>query len=212
MLTRAVNALEGLLVEQAGKAMMRRCLAQDLHRQKIVVDGDVRAREDGRDFVLTRRNLVVLGLRIHAHAPQRVIDLLHEVAHDFANGTEVMLLELLPLHGVGTKERPAAHDEVGATTVIVLLDEEVFLLGADGGDDLRNIIDAKAGKHALGLVGNRLHAAQKRGLLVEGLTRVGDERRGNAQHLVLDERKARGVPSGIATCLGRAAQAAARER
>ena len=177
VLARAVDALEGLLVEQAGEPMMRRRLTQHLHREQVVVDGDVRAREDGRDFVLTWRDLVMLGLRIHTHAPQRVVDLLHEVAHDLTDSAKVMLLELLPLHGVGTKERPAAHDEVGATTVIVLLDEEVFLLGADGGDDLRNIIDAEAGKHALGLVGNCLHAAKKRGLLIKGLARIGDERR-----------------------------------
>ena len=69
MLARTIDTLEGFLVEQAGKAVVGRCLAQDLHRQKVIVDGDVCAREDGRDFVLTWSDLVMLGLGIHAHAP-----------------------------------------------------------------------------------------------------------------------------------------------
>ena len=69
MLARTVDALEGFLVEQAGETMVGCRLTQDLHRQKVIVDGDVRAREDGRDFVLARSDLVMLGLGIHAHAP-----------------------------------------------------------------------------------------------------------------------------------------------
>ena len=69
MLARTVDALEGFLVEQAGETMVGCRLAQDLHRQKVIVDGNVRAREDGRDFVLARSDLVMLGLGIHAHAP-----------------------------------------------------------------------------------------------------------------------------------------------
>ena len=113
---------------------------------------------------------------------------------------------------MGTEEGSPAHDEVGATPVVLLLDEEVLLLGTDRRDDLRNVVNSKAGKHTLCLVGDRLHAAQQRRLLVEGFAGVGDERRGNAEHLVLDEREARGIPGRIATRLGRTTQAAARER
>ena len=53
-------------------------LAHDLHGQLVVVDGDVGGVEDGRQLVLARCNLVVLGLGGHAQLPQLLVQLLHE--------------------------------------------------------------------------------------------------------------------------------------
>ncbi len=70
---------------------------------------------------------------------------------------------------------------------------------------------AEEGEHALGLLVQRRHRAQQRGLLVERLARVGAKRGGDAQDVVLDERRARGVPGGVAAGLERGAQAAVGE-
>jgi hypothetical protein len=56
-----------------------------------------------------------------------------------------------------------------------------------------------------------VHGAQQRGLLVKRLAGVAAERRGDAQHLVLDERVAGGVPGRVAAGLEGGAQAAVRE-
>ncbi len=70
---------------------------------------------------------------------------------------------------------------------------------------------AEQREHALGLAVERRHGAKKRRLLVERLAGVGAEGRGDAQDLVLDERRARGVPCGIAARLEGGAQAAVGE-
>ena len=53
--------------------------------------------------------------------------------------------------------------------------------------------------------------AQKRGLLVQRLARVGDKGGGDAEDLVLDEGGAHGIPDGVAAGLKGRAQAARRE-
>ena len=191
--------------------MVRRTGAQRLHSEQVVVDRRGRTREDRRELVLRGRDLVVLGPGINAQAPQPVVDLFHEIADRLADGAEVMLLELLALGGVRAEQRAAAQDEVGALAVVVERDEEVLLLGTDGRHDLRHI-DPEALEHALGLLGQALHRAQQRRLLVERLAVVGDERRRDAQHLVFDEGVARRVPRRVSACLGGLAQAARRER
>ncbi len=66
-------------------------------------------------------------------------------------------------------------------------------------------------EHAQGLARERLHGAQQRGLLVEGLAAVGAEGRGDAEHAVLDEGVAGGVPGGVAAGLEGGAQPAGGE-
>ena len=181
-----------------------------LHGDQVVVDGLGARLEDGRELVLAGGNLVVLGLGGHRELPQLVVELLHELVDGGTDGAEVVLLELLALDRLAAKEGAAAHDEVGARGVVLLLDEEVLLLGAHGGGHGFDVL-AKERKDALGLLVKGDGGAQQRRLLVERLAGVGDERRGDAQHLVLDEGGGGGVPGGVAAGLERGAQAAGRE-
>jgi hypothetical protein len=80
VLAAAVDAVEGLLVEQAHQAVALGHLAHHLHGQLVVVGGDVGGGEDGGHFVLGGGNLVVLGLGQNAQLPQLVIQLLHKGA------------------------------------------------------------------------------------------------------------------------------------
>ena len=121
-----------------------------------------------------------------------------------------MLLELLPLGGGGAEQRPAANDQVATLPICVLLDEEILLLVTHIRHHALRML-AEEGEHALGLLVQRRHRAQQRGLLVERLARVGAKRGGDAQDVVLDERRARGVPGGVAAGLERGAQAAVGE-
>ncbi len=106
------------------------------------------------------------------------------------------------LGGGGAEQRPAANDQVATLPICVLLDEEILLLVTHIRHHALRML-AEEGEHALGLLVQRRHRAQQRGLLVERLARVGAKRGGDAQDVVLDERRARGVPGGYASFLMR---------
>ena len=121
-----------------------------------------------------------------------------------------MLLELLALGGLAAKERAAGEDEVGTGLVVLLLDEEVLLLRANGGVDAVRLL-AEERQQALGLLLEGDLGAKQRGLLVERLAGVADEGGGDAEYLVLDEGGAGGIPHGVAAGLEGGAQAAGGE-
>ena len=150
-----------------------------LHGQEVVVNGKGALLEDGGELVLAGGDLVVLGLGGDAELPELVVDLLHEGVDRRADGAEVVLLELLALNRLAAKERAATHDEVRALLEVLLLDEEVLLLGADGGHDVLGGT-AEELQHTLGLALESHLGAQQRGLLVKRLAGIGDEGRGDA--------------------------------
>ena len=88
--------------------------------------------------------------------------------------------------------------------------EEVLLLGADGGGDVVHIL-AEQLQDADGLIGQCVHGTQQGGLLIQRLAGVADEGGGDAQHVILDEGVAGGVPCGVAAGLAGGAQAAGGE-
>ena len=114
--------------------------------------------------------------------------------------------------GAPNSVRPAG-DQVEALEVALLVDQEVLLLGADGGGHPRGGRVAKRAQHAQRLVGHGPHRAQQRRLLVERLAVVGAERGRDAERdvagRVLLEKGRRGaVPGRVAARLEGGAQAA----
>ena len=200
VLAGAVDVGEGLLGEQACEPVVAGQKLHLLHGEEVVVDGSRALLVDGRELVLAGRHLVVLGLCGDAQLPELVIELLHELVDGGADGAEVVLVELLALGRLAAEERASAEHEVGALLEVLLADEEVLLLGADAGEHAVGMA-AEEGEQAFGLLLERHLAAQERRFLVERLARVGDERRGDAEHLVLDECGARGIPNGVAARL-----------
>ena len=181
-----------------------------LHGQEVLVDGAVAVGVERGQLMLRRGDLVMLGLRRYAQLPQLAVEFLHELVDRGTDGAEVMLLELLALQRGVAEQRAARHDEVGALRVILLADQEVLLLGADGGDHAVSGFTEQR-QHALGLLVDGAHRAQQRGFLIKRLAGVAAEGGGDAQHLVLDERVAGGVPRRVAAGLEGCAQAAGRE-
>ena len=127
---------------------------------------------------------------------------------------EVLILEFLTLRWLGTEQRAARIDEIGTRQVEVLIDQEVFLLGAAGRDDALGR-RAEQLQHAHRLFGQRLHRAQQRRLLVERLTGPAHERRRNHQRhraaAVQEPRRAGRIPRRVAARLEGGAHAAGRE-
>ena len=210
VLARAVDVVERLLVLQANEAVVGSDDLHLLHREKVVVNRLGAGLEDRGELVLARGNLVVLGLSRNGELPELVIELLHELVDRRADGAEVVLLKLLALDRLAAKERTAAHDEVRTGSVVLLLDEEVLLLRANGGGDGLDVL-AKELQDALGLGVEGNTGTKQRGLLVERLAGVGNERGGDAEDLVLDESGGSRVPSGVTAGLEGGAKAAGGE-
>ena len=140
VLAGAVDAGERLLVQQADEPVAAGDVLHHLHRQLLVVGADVRVLEDRRELVLARGDLVVAGLDRHAELAQLALGLEHVGEHALRDRAEVVVVELVALRRLRAEQRAAGGDQVGALEVVLLVDQEVLLLGADGGE------------HALGLL------------------------------------------------------------
>ena len=214
VLARAVHAGERLLVEEADEPVAVRDLAQHLHHEHVVVAAEVQFLEHRRKLELGGRNLVVACLRRNAELPEFLLDLVHEVEDAGADRTEVVVLQLLPLRTRRAEERAARQHEVGTLGVVLLVDQEVFLLGTERDRDARLAL-AEALHQALRGDGERLHGTEQRRLLVQRLARVGAEGRRNAEgravRVALDEGGRSRIPRRVAARLERGADAAGGE-
>jgi hypothetical protein len=156
--------------------------------------------------------------RLDRHAEARELELaVHHVGeHALGDRPEVVVVELVPLRGLGAEERPARVDQVGALEVVLLVDQEVLLLGPDGREDARRGVVAEQPQRADRRARQRVHRPQQRDLRVERLTGPRRERRRDAEQravrVLQEERRARGVPGRVAACLEGRAHAAGRER
>ena len=111
----------------------------DVHDELVVVDGDVRLFIDRGALVLVGCHLVVAGLERDAELEALVLEVHHEGQHAILDRAEVMVLKLLALRGSGPEQGAAREQKVGARVVVLLVDQEVFLLGAEGRDDLLRV-------------------------------------------------------------------------
>ena len=99
VLAGAVYALERLLMQQAGEAMLLRDGTHDLHGQLVVVGRDVGG-GDTAHLVLARCDLVVLGLGEDAQLPQLLVELLHESSYTRTECAEVVIIHFLTFGGI----------------------------------------------------------------------------------------------------------------
>ena len=143
VLARAVDPGEGLLVEQADEAVAPRHVLHHLHRQLLMVGAEVRVLEHRGELVLGRGDLVVAGLDRHAELDELALRLEHVGEHALRNGSEVVVVELLALGRLRSEERAAGCDQVGTGVVVLLVDQEVLLLGADRGGHALGFIVAE---------------------------------------------------------------------
>ena len=67
------------------------------------------------------------------------LDIGHARQHALGDDAEVLVFQFLALGRLGAEEGAAGGDQVGAGEVEVLVDQEVFLLGADGGEDVVDV-------------------------------------------------------------------------
>ena len=211
VLTGAVDAVEGLFVQQAHQPVPGGHLLHDLHGQLVVVGGDICSGIDGRQLVLGGSHLVVLRLGQNAQLPQLLVQILHERADALPDDAEILIVQLLPLGRGRAEQGAAAEDQILPLVEHLPIHQEILLLRANGGSDTLHVLVAEQVQHPQGLLVQRLHGAQQRRLFVQRFAAVGTEGRGDAQRLVLDKGVGRGIPGRVAASLKRGAQTAGGE-
>ena len=153
-------------------------------------------------------------LRRDAELPELALDVVHEREDAVRNRAEVVVLKLLALRGRRAEERAAGENEVRTLLPVLLVDEEVFLLGAERATGVGLFLAEELHETLEGLV-EGLHRTEKRCLLVERFTRISTERRRDAERravaVTLDEGGGGRIPGGVAAGLERGADAARRE-
>lgn len=75
----------------------------------------------------------MLGLGWDAHFPEFLVDLSHVTADSLTEGSEVMIVKLLSLRRHGTEQGTAGIDQVFSLQIFITVNQEILLLGADGG-------------------------------------------------------------------------------
>ena len=97
VLTRAVDTLERLLVQQHAEVVTAGYLVHDGHQQLVVIVREVYLLIYGCHLELVGRNLVVTGLEGYSELEALILEILHERDHARGYCTEVVILELLVL-------------------------------------------------------------------------------------------------------------------
>ena len=215
VLAAAVDAGEGLLMQQAGEAMPLGRAAEHGHRELLVVGGHVRGLEIGGDLELAGSHLVVAGLGWDAEPVELVLHVLHEHLHPLRDGPEVVVVELLTLGRRSAEEGATGQQQIGPQGVVAGIDQEVLLLGAAAGVHRGDLLFAEQPQQPLGLFVHGGVGTQQGRLLVERLAGPAYEHRGDAErHAVGGAHQPGGagdIPGGVAAGLEGGAQAAVRE-
>ena len=197
MLAGAVHVVKRLLILQARQVVARSDELHLFHGHEVVIDCDRAALIDICQLVLARRHLIVLRFGRDTELPEFIVQLLHKRGDGGADRAKIVLLELLTLCGLTAEECASREDEVRTGLVIFLSDQEILLLRTDGRMDAFRSLSEEL-EHPLDLLFERYLRAQERGLLIEGLTGIGDKGSRNAEHFVFDKDGARRIPYGIA--------------
>ena len=211
VLARTVDSGERLLVEQADKSVLRGDFLHYLHGQLVVVGGDVRCGVYGCELMLRRCDFVVLGLCKNAELPELFVEVCHVSGDSRLDNSEIVVVHLLSLGRLCAEKSASAEDEVFALLIECLVNEEVFLLGADGGAHALYIGVAEESENTKSLLVESLHGTEQRRFLVECLAAVRAERRGNAEGLVFYKCVGSGIPRGVAAGFKGCSESARRE-
>ena len=215
VLARPVDALEGLLVEEAHKSVALSRLAENFHDEHVVVDGEVKVLEHRRELELRGRDFVVARLRGDSELPKALLDLGHELEDARLDCAEVVVVKLLVLRGRGAEYGAASLQKVGTPHVKAPVDEKILLLGAKSDLDMRLRL-GELRHQPLHRAGERLERAKKRRLHVERVARERAKRRryaqGRAVLVALHESGGSRVPRRVASGLESRPEAARGER
>ena len=208
VLARAVDVCKRLFMQQAGQIVLFADGAHGFHNQLVVVAGDIGCGIFRRQLVLCRRSFVVLCFAGNSHLPQVLVQILHKFAHTDADTSAVVVIQLLSLGRLCSKEGSTADFQVQALIVQVVVDQEVFLLSTHHRRDLADGVIAQCAQKTHTFAGNCLHRTQQRCFGIQCFAVIGTECCRNKQSAVADKGRRGRVPGGVASCLKSCTQTA----
>ena len=143
--------------------------------------------------------------------PQFFIQIRHVRRHPRLDHAEIVIVHLLTLGRLGTEQCTAGIDQILPLLIQFPGNQEILLLRAHAGADTFHIRISKQLQNPKSLPIQRLHGAQQRGFLVQGLTAVGTECCGDTQSLSLDKSVGSRIPGGVSPGFKSGAKAAGGE-
>ena len=94
---------------------------------KRQVRGQIGRGVDGSKLMLSGGYLIVLRFGQDTQLPQLSVQLLHEGGDTGLDGAKVVIVQLLPLGGLGAEQGPAGIDQVLALLIQSLVDQEMCI-------------------------------------------------------------------------------------
>ena len=208
MLAAAVHTRERFLVEQTHKSVSCCDFLHDLHGQLVVIRSDICRCINRSKLVLSRCYLVVLCLGEDAELPELIVQVLHESSYAGLDYAEIVVVKLLTFGRLCTEQCAAGVLEVRTLLIHLCRNQEIFLLGTDGGDDTFCRFIAEKTQNSESLLAEDLHGAKQRSLLVQRMSAVGAECRGDAERPAFDEGVGGRIPGRVSSRLEGSAESA----
>ena len=135
----------------------------------------------GRKLMLCGRDLVVFGFCEYAELPEFFVQVRHICGDTRLDRAEIVVVHFLTLGRLCTEQCSAGEHQIFAFFVHLLVDEEVFLFGSDGGADAFDVGVAEETEYAESLFVQRFHGTEQRRLFVKRFAAVGTERGRDAE-------------------------------
>ena len=132
VLAGAIDPCKRFLVKQASHMMFCRDSFERLHHDVVVVNSQGCILIDDCQLMLCRGHLIVLGLCRDTKLPELLVDIPHERRNSLAKGSEVVVIQLLPLRRHRPEQSSACVDEILSLLERVLVNQEILLLRPDG--------------------------------------------------------------------------------
>ena len=165
-----------------------------------MVDGKVALLEDRCQLKLVGSHLVMTGLHWDGKFQCLYLQVLHESLYTVGDSTKVVVVHLLVLGTLMSHQGAPSEHQVRTSRVESLVHEEILLLPSEVHlYFLYVVIEILA--NICRRLAHRMESTEEGSLIVECLTRIGDEDGGDTQGIVDDEHRRGGVPCGITTCL-----------
>ena len=89
-----------------------------------------------------------------------MIQILHKGRHPGADGTEIVVVQLLTLGGLSAEESSSRQPQILPLGIQILGQEEILLLGTDTGNDTLGLGVAEEPQNPQSLPGHLVHGAQ----------------------------------------------------
>ena len=175
MLTAAINASKGFLVQQAYQSVTQGNALHKFHCQLIMIRSYVSSSKNRCQLMLGRSNFVMLRFSKHAQLPQLLIQLLHKSQDARLDDAKIMVFHLLPFRNLGSEQCAPRIYQILTLLPHLLIDEEIFLLRPDSSHNLLGRLPEQR-QYTSGSLVDTAHRAQQRRFFIQYFAGIGAKR------------------------------------